>query len=216
MKIALTIGLLGAVAVAAPVPRDALNPKADVERTWKAAMPVFEGPDGATNPKAEIGDKGTVTLQNRGMLVTKDKRGKGTVSFSWKWTEGNDEYPDSLVVALRCEGKQNGKWSHEVPDGLLVRFSPGGGTLSINDTAKDETRQLAPVKMAFEQGVEYKIAIIDEGTRIRVVVGSKEALTADVKQGEGYTALYNREPVAGVGHKSLIQYLRLEGPAALR
>lgn len=222
MTCALTIWLLGAAAVAAPVPKEADDAwkKTLVERTWKAAPLAFNTPDDALRPKAGIGDKGVVTLANRGMLVTREKRGKGTVSFAWAWTEGDDEtglYPDILVVGLRCSGTQKPQWSHEAADGVLVRFSPGGGgTVSIEDTATDAAPP-APVRMVFKKGTEYRIAVIDEGNRVRVVIEGKEILTAGVKDRvEGYTALYNREPVAGVPHRSVVQHLRLEGPALAR
>ena len=54
-----------------------------------------------------------------------------SISFKWMWADGRETYCDDLTVALRTAGNPRKKWSHEVEDGVTVRFSPQEGKISI-------------------------------------------------------------------------------------
>ena len=87
-------------------PPEKLTGKKALEAAWRAADTVSIA-EGEFKQSVLIGADGTVTLRNRGMLVSRQPYAKAVVSLRWKWTEGhseNGQYPDHLAVALRSGG----------------------------------------------------------------------------------------------------------------
>ncbi len=182
-----------------------------------AAEPAFDvGPPAyavATQPLV-LRQPGSLILRNRGIAVTKDAYPDGAkITFDWTWTEGVEEkkYHDHLCVAVMTDGKQRAKWSHELQGGVVVRFNPGSGGVTIEgwSAGKDEGESLASkTGLVFEKGKSYAIMVEYTKTELVVSVDGKAVVDAKIPakyRGEGdKVAFYNRESVAGIPHASTL------------
>lgn len=169
-------------------------------------------------PVSEV-TKNTIALVNRGLVVTKQpipENQQMFVSFNWSWVEGreSDRYPDHLVVALYTTGTQRQNWSHEVVDGVVVRFDPTEKQMSIQHHQKGDEfkpKLLAAKDMEFKRFESYQVTISEREGKIYVVLNGQRMLEASVPPVTfgRKIALYNREPVAGVRHVSLLSNVEL-------
>ena len=163
--------------------------------------------------------KNTIALVNRGVVVTKNPIPDNkpmTIVFDWSWIEGRetDRYPDSLVVMLRTTGAQRQRWSHEMEDGIAIRFDPTEKQVSVQVHQKGDdfkTQKLAAKDMEFKRFESYAVVISDTDQRISVFVNNQFVVEAKVPEGitGRKVALYNREPVARVRHVSLLTNIEL-------
>jgi hypothetical protein len=170
-------------------------------------------------PTAVVRDD-AITLRNRGVAVSKaDYPAGATVSFSWKWTEGDLEkkYPDHLCVVVLTDGVLREKWSHEIAKGVLVRFNPGSGAVQVEGwlADKNESEQLASKDgFTFEKGKEYAVKIAYTPAKVVVTVDGGGPIEAAVpekfRMGGKKICFYNREPVAGIVKESVLTKLSAE------
>src|SRR3989344_4384982 len=130
----------------------------------------------------------TLALVNRQLVVTKNpipENSNVDISFSWMWIEGRerDQYHDSLVVALRTTGTQREHWSHEIEDGLVIRFDPTEKQVSLQlhqKGGKFNPRRIASKDVEFKRYQEYDVSILDNGQNIRVILNDQNILDEKV------------------------------------
>lgn len=173
---------------------------------WKAGPPAFKVKEGLEKfaPVVKIeGDK--ILIRNRGLLVSEKQHKAGaTLEFTSKWTQGKDEgfYQDVMTVVFKTTGEQRAKWSHEISDGIAVRFAAHGKTVSVEHFKVGEQSPvlLARAQFVSERGKEQTIKISEDQSVISIHVDEKEVLFCKIPilDGPAYIALYNREPVAAV------------------
>jgi hypothetical protein len=181
-----------------------------------AAEPAFDvGPPAyavATQPLVLRAKDGSLILRNRGIAIAKDTYPDGaTVTADWAWTEGTEEmkYQDHLCVAVLTDGAQREKWSHELRQGVVVRFNPGSGGVRIEGWVADggDGESLGfKDGLTFEKKKTYAIKVEYTKTEIAVSVDGKAVVDAKIPEkyrgGGEKIAFYNRESVAGVPHAS--------------
>jgi len=180
--------------------------KQDLKKVWKAGKP-FETMFKKLPPTVKFEDE-SVTLKNRGLLLSKKEHKKGLrLSFTWEWVEGEGNYPDILVVALKTDGKQR-EWPGEIDHGIVVRFSPGRTAIERWKSGED-SEVIAFKAVTIKKETQYKIVIEEKNGDVTVTIDD-ERLTARVEGGKkSRGAIFNREPVAQVLHVSRIMNLRL-------
>jgi len=167
-------------------------------------------------PYVHITDE-CVTLRNRGILVSKKMYDEVAISFTWKWTEGDEagKYQDHLCVVFGTDGEQRPAWSHEIDHGTLVRLNPGSGGITVElwQTAAREARQLGSKDgFTFARGMEYDVRMVVKDGKLTVFVDGTEAVTVDLPKEyqRGRVAIYDRESVAGVVKESQLTKLAIE------
>lgn len=160
----------------------------------------------------------SVTLRNRGTLVSKDEYPAGaTIKTTWKWTKGTAEgkYHDHLLVVLFSSGKQE-KWPFEVTDGLSIRFNPGAGVVSVEHLAigKDPVVVAKAADLTFERDKEYALEITADRKNVAIKIDGKEVVAGKVPEGLAgkKIVVYNREPVAADEKESILTNLTLVAP----
>jgi hypothetical protein len=143
------------------------------------------------------------------------------ISFVWKWTEGNLEakYPDHLCVVVLTDGALRKSWSHEIGKGVLVRFNPGSGGITVEGwlAEKNEAQQLASKDgFVFEKGKEYAVNIAYAPTKVVVTVDGGAPIEAlvpeEFRAGGKKVCFYNREPVAGIVKSSTLTKVTVGKP----
>ncbi len=174
------------------------------------------------DPAAYVLDDGSIVLRNRGSAASTAEYPDGAeVSFTWKWTEGNLEakYPDHLCVAVLTDGVLRPQWSHEIGKGVVVRFNPGSGGITIEGwlAEKKEAESLASKDgFTFEKGKAYEIKILYTPTKVVVTVDGGDPVSADVPEkfrtGGKNICFYNREPVAGIVKSSMLTKVSVGKP----
>jgi hypothetical protein len=174
------------------------------------------------DPVANVLDDGSIVLRNRGVVVSKAEYADGaTISFVWKWTEGNLEakYPDHLCAVVLTDGVLRKKWSHEIAKGVVVRFNPGSGGVTIEGwlADKNEGESLASKDgFTFEKGKEYAVKITYTPTKVVVTVDGEVPIEAIVPEkfraGGKNVCFYNREPVAGIVKSSTLTKVTVGKP----
>lgn len=173
------------------------------------------------DPSAKVLDDGSVVLRNRGSVASTAEYPDGaTVSFTWKWTEGNLEakYPDHLCCVVLTDGALREKWSHEIGKGVVIRLNPGSGGVTVEGWVadKNESEQLASQDgFTFEKGKEYAVKIAYTPSHVTVTVDDA-TIVADIpkKFGAGGKKIcfYNREPVAGIVKSSTLTKVTVGKP----
>jgi hypothetical protein len=186
---------------------------------WIVQKPVA----GANSPAGLLSAvewrEGAAVLQNRGTLLSKESFEAGlTLECTWKWTKGSEtgKYHDHLCICLATDGRQRG-WSHEITEGILIRFNPGSSAILVSrhrDEAPDEL--LATTEdFPMARGTLHKLKIVDDGKRLEIYFDDleKPALVTNVKvRGKSRrVAIYNREPVAGDIKESVLANLTIRG-----
>jgi hypothetical protein len=187
----------------------------ELKKAWKPLEPIFKTENKELAPTAEIMKDGKVVLANRGAIASTKEYGAVTISFSWQWTQGDDEtgkYPDHLSIALRTTGKQRAEWSHEIDEGIVVKLVPNaGGSVVIEEYKQGQPAlPVASKKCEFKMGKTYKVLVKDEGKKLTVSIDGKVIVEAKVDEGKGYAVLYGREPVAAARKESEITNLKAE------
>lgn len=176
-----------------------------VPSDWKIAEPVQKADKHLSSHVKMSGNK--IVLENRGTLLSALEYPNGVVShFRWKYTGGHDKYHEQLAFAAFTTGQQP-QWSFEVTDGILVRFNSAGALSIERRKGPGDGESLKSVPMQFEKDRWYDIVIIADRTKMTVYVDGKLAAQVDMPAGlEGTRiALYNRESVANVYQKSIIE-----------
>lgn len=174
------------------------------------------------DPVANVLEDGSIVLRNRGVAVSKAEYADGaTISFVWKWTEGNLEakYPDHLCVAVLTDGLLREKWSHEIGKGVVTRFNPGSGGITVEGWLADsgESEQLGSKNgFTFEKGKEYAVKIAYTPEKVVVAVDGGAPIEAAVPEkfrtGGKKVCFYNREPVAGIVKSSTLTKVSIGKP----
>lgn len=182
------------------------------KKTWAVAPAAFESKEPDLAPKVSWKIDNSITVANRAMITSKSDFKDGyKLTCKWRWIEGEGKYPDSLSVILRSSGEQR-KWAHEITSGIQLNFNPAGkGGVTISEWKKDaDPKILARVEQKFEQYKQYAIEVTDGGDKITVTIDGKMVIELPVEAGGGKVSIYNREPVAGVRHTSVISDLTVE------
>lgn len=191
------------------------------EPTFESGPPAFKAKQEFERyaPTATVKDDGIV-LRNRGVAVSKAEYPTGaTLSFSWKWTEGDLEkkYPDHLCVVVLTDGALREKWSHEIGKGVVIRLNPGSGGITIEGwlADKNESESLASKDgFTFEKGKEYAVKIMYTPEKVVVTIDGGTPIEAAVPEkfraGGKKICLYNREPVAAIVKESVLTKVRVE------
>jgi hypothetical protein len=207
-------GLPGALA-APTLPETPAGKKA-IDAAWATAGPAES--DAGAPPRVAVNEKGTVTLRDRGMLISREPRGPVTVSFRWEWAEGEGkggEFADHLAVGLRLAAPPGEKTNHHITDGLVVSLVPNSGGKVVIDVRRPRggglmIQELADKPVPLKRGTEYTVKVVDEGEVIRVVLDGKEVASAQVAAGKGLVAVYSRPPFGGPT-AAVVRELRAEG-----
>lgn len=159
-----------------------------------------------------------VTLRNRGTLLSRRRFPSGvTVACDWKWTTGDEKgnYHDQLAIVLATDGRQRA-WSHEVYDGVLIRFNPSARSVGLErwvDGRDDAPFATTAKNIEFTRDRTYHIRIVDNGRTITVFLDESEVLTADIAdRSASRVAIYNREPVSGDPKESVLTDLTIVEP----
>ena len=212
--LALLSGLPGALAAPAlPAPAG----KKAIDAAWAAAGPPAA--EAGSPARVAVDDKGTVTLRDRGMLVSRQPHGPVTVSFRWTCADGEGTAggpADYLAVALRLAGTPGEATNHQVTDGVVVSLVPNAGGKVVIDVRRPRgggfvIQELADNPVPLRRGTEYAVKVVDEGEAIRVVLDGKEVAAARVEAGKGLVAVCSRPPAAGPTAAVLVRELRAEG-----
>lgn len=190
------------------------NPIADQFRSaWKAAEPAFESGSPSMCPTVEIAPGGTVTLVNRGMLISRNGVEHFRLKFRWTWVEGQlPVYPDHLAVVFRTDGKRR-PWAFEIQQGLVVRFNPAGAVILEEWNLGEAAGQvIARTPHKFKMHKPYNISITDNGDSVTIRIDGSEVLMArvDPKRTASLVGFYNRESVAGVRKVSVLEGITLK------
>jgi hypothetical protein len=191
-------GALAAPALPAPAGKKA------IDAAWAVAGPADAG--AGAPPRVAVDDKGTVTLRDRGMLVSRHPYGPVTVSFRWKWAEVEwkaGESADHLGVGLRLAGPPGEKTNYHIDDGLLVTLVPNAGGKVVINVVRPQAgglmiQELDDKPVPLKRGAEYAVKVVDEGEVVRVVVDGKEVASARVPAGgQGLVAVHSQPPFGG-------------------
>ncbi|NOS66866.1 MAG: hypothetical protein HOO67_00640 [Candidatus Peribacteraceae bacterium] len=167
------------------------------EADWKAQEP----PEAAAKVSKAVVKGDTAVVEDRGLIKTTKKFEKGcTLEFTWKFTKGRDEgaYQDVLSVVFRTDGKQREKHSHEIEDGLAVRFAAHAKTISVERFVRGQQSSefITRVPATMDRGKEYKIKIHETKGFLVVHFGDSDRPVLEVKTPTpvgGHVAIYNRE-----------------------
>jgi hypothetical protein len=200
--------ICGAPALDKPVGKKA------IDADWAIAGPA----DAGAPARAEIDEQGTVTLRDRGGLVSREPHGPVTISFRWRWAEGKGEagkFADHLAVGLRLAGPPDEKTNVYVINGLVVSLVPNAGGKVVIDVRRPQglglnIRELADKPVPLKRGTEYAVTIVDEGEVVRVVLDGKEVASARLAAGKGLIAVQSRPPFGGPT-AAVVRGLRVEG-----
>lgn len=205
----LTLALCGADQAEAtpPIPVD-----------WMAIEPFRLPPEAQKTLAPSVQqnrEKRTCILRNRGTIVSQQMYPDDvTLSFTWKWTEGDLEkkYPDHLAIVLFSSAEQK-KWPFEVDEGVVIRFNPGARHAIVQHfkEAQEVTRLATMDGLTFDKNTKYKIKIEATKATIVVSVDGEKVLEAKVPEElKGQKVLiYNREPVAGIVKESVLTELTI-------
>jgi hypothetical protein len=188
-------------------------------KLWEEGPAAFKPKNEKFAPSAKIGKSGVVNLKNRGLLKSKQQYPKGCeLTFDWQWVAGNpdEDYGDSLAVVLRTSGDQKKKWSHEIEDGLMIRFwhTKDGGTLKLEHFKKGQasSKLIKELTKQWDQYTLYAIKIVDTGDKIEVSVDGDVLISEKVpKIDSAWICFYNREPVASAVQVSQLFNLIVKG-----
>lgn len=166
-------------------------------------------------PSVNVTDD-VVTLRNRGLIASRRSYDEATVSFVWKWTKGEEagKYQDHLCVVFGTDGSQR-SWAYEIQEGVLVRFNPGSGGVTVEQWLRDKddgVRLGSKDGFTFARDTEYSMRIVVAKGKLTVSVDGNEAVTIDLPKEHrgGKVAIYNREAVAGVVKESKLTKLTIE------
>jgi hypothetical protein len=178
-----------------------IDKKAEVEKLWKIADKAYKKDDEKLSPSVKIDQDGSIEIANRGMLITKEKVGPGTLSLSWKWTEGDDasgQYCDHFVIVLgSSDGKQSGAWSHEILNGTVIRCNPRASGVTIVHVKDGEVNSdIERGNFDFNKGSEYGIKVVDTGKEVSFEIDGKVIVKSAKPETPGFACIYNRESVA--------------------
>ncbi|MBI1902162.1 MAG: hypothetical protein HYS13_13760 [Planctomycetia bacterium] len=178
---------------------------------WEVGHPPFKAKDSSLTPTVSFNPtNGTISLANRGCIVSSDEWEKFVLTTSWKWTEGQeqDAYQDVLAIAFGSDGSLSEKWSHEATNGLRVAFEAHGSKATLLKAGGEVLASKEGI--AFSRGTAYNIRIHVDGKKVFVDVDGKSVLEADLPTGtKGKVAIYNREPVAAVRKVSVLRDLKI-------
>ena len=183
------------------------------QNDWKVGELVAPG-------SAAIIEGRTITLQNRGIVLSKEEFPDGCcISFQWKWTKGREAgaYQDVLAVAFCTDGKLN-RWPHEVAEGVVVRLQAHAKEIQIAyiKEGTDARPQSRKPDVPIERDTWYMVRIVCGDDEIAVYFGhdhSKPILRGPMPSDLGeehLVAIYNREIVAGVVKESVLRDVELE------
>ncbi len=95
---------------------------ADIDTTIRFRKEFLEEPKDRP-PRVAVDEKGTITLRNCGMLLSKEPRGPVTISFRMKWAEREGDlkkFSDQVAVAFRLASQPNVKMNYKIVEGLVV------------------------------------------------------------------------------------------------
>ena len=201
------------------------KPKQAVEDAW-AVVPGGRKDD---PPRVKLDDSGTVTLRDRGALVTRTPHGPVTVSFRLKWPEpegGAGDVTHYLGIGFRLTGPPVAEWNDQIVDGLVVGLFPNKGGKVVIDVRKSmgrggTLREIADNPVPLKSGVEYAVRVVDDGTSVRVVLDGKEVargqladgkdvVSPQVAAGTGLITVFNRPTGRGTMGEAVVRNLRIE------
>lgn len=163
-------------------------------------------------------ENGYLSLMNRGSVVTQhDYPGPIVVSFDWKWIDHSSFplYSDDLCVVLRTSGKHREKYSHEIVDGVVIRFFTYDGRVRIDSPPQSRVDQTEKGVLPIPANQWHRVRITDDGEEIAVYITGPQideryrntpVLRARCPgEFENHKiAIYNRELVGKAVHESRI------------